>query len=104
MNETATGVAPGSPKRTKVGKSETAGYDMMEPAETSAALLAQVAAIRESAERHRGNDMSESESEEEDGMESSELFKKTLKMYYHDLGTAHGEGSKSKCQPPFHAY
>ena len=83
-------------RRAKVGKAAA----LVEPTEPSSALLAQVAAIKESAERHRGEDVSESESEEEEDMESSELLKKTLKMYYHDLGSADGEGGESSALLP----
>ena len=93
-----TAVAPpdSASRRAKVGKAAA----LVEPTEPSSALLAQVAAIKESAERHRGEDVSGSESEEEEDMESSELLKKTLKMYYHDLGSADGEGGESSALLP----
>lgn len=92
VSEMAAAVPPGSTsRRTKVGRNAKAS-DLVGPTEPSAALLAQVAAIRESAERCRGEDVSGSESEEEEDLESSDLFKKTLKMYYRDLGSADGKG------------
>ena len=96
----AAAVPPGSTsRRTKVGRNAKAS-DLVGPTEPSAALLAQVAAIRESAERCRGEDVSGSESEEEEDLESSDLFKKTLKMYYRDLGSADGKGGKSAALLP----
>ena len=51
----------------------------------SVETLARVAAIRESSERY-GEGGSGSESEEEEDLETSELLRNTLKMYFRDLG------------------
>ncbi len=57
--------------------------------ELSAATVARVAAIRESSGCHRtreeGGEESDEE-EEESGVEASELVRKTLSMYYKNLG------------------
>ena len=66
----------------------------------SAETMARVAAIRESGGRHlEGMSGSESEEEEEE-MECSELVRNTLKRYYHDLSSSHGESdTPSKYTP-----
>ena len=80
-----------SQPREKRSKVETT--DSSKVIEPSANVLARVAAIRKSGERYL-EQMSGSESEEEEDLEYTQLLRNTLKVYYQDLSTAASNDGK----------